>query len=709
MTFEHLRDAAITNALVSTHLHALVNTILGGNLPASVANLLTASRLIALAKPGGGARPIAIGECLTRLAAKAAQSAMGEAAREFFLPLQYGVAVPGGAETVIHAARAYLDAHPTSMVLQADIANAFNSVSRQAIATALQDPALSPLLPFVKLTYGNPSQLLLDVNFNSEPLRSERGVRQGDPLGPLLFAAGIHATLRDTATTHPDVLCLAYADDVTLLGNAADTVAAFNHFTSNLTQLGLAHNPGKCAAWSRTAAEINQLPLGVPFSQDGVQLLGSFVGPDRGAAQFLSGQLREMAKPLPLLEKADPQVASLLLTRCISRRVAYLTRTTPLRLLPRDTWSQRGMDLLTTLLTACGIRVPTHRAEQSRVWAQASLPPSLGGIGITDPLIEGVYGYTASFTQAALFLASLECAPRGALTRARDHMLLPADITTPLHEWLTECEAALPLDAREILEKERLKRTDMRLQHALALQVHGSRYAVQVQETRRMELNPLSGHTQRMFSLTGYGTGDWLTAIPITANRRIGPHRINTHNELRDACISMAQDAGFIVHSETSAYCPIEEQTADFTMTDRSSGAVYVCDVTITDPISTRDPEAQKGRGWAAREQADKKVKHYAARPEIVNFFPLAVDTYGCPCAEVPVFLKLLADTAARRHFNADSKSFFAAKFLHQFRQRWSVALQRAQSVGLLLKLGEAAAVENPPVGGIGDELHLGD
>ncbi|CAI7892065.1 unnamed protein product [Closterium sp. NIES-54] len=245
-----------------------------------------------------------------------------------------------------------------------------------------------------------------------------------------------------------------------------------------------------------------------------------------------------------------------------------------------------------------------------------------------------------------------------------------------------------------------------------------------------------------MFSLTGYGTGDWLTAIPIAPNRRIGPvhfansvrfrlglpfstpkkcdcsdhtpitdprlpnhlfrcgtgkHRINTHNELRDACVSMAQDAGFIVHSESAAHCPIDEQTADFTMTDCSSGAVYVCDVTITDPISTRDPEAQKGRGWAAREQADKKIQHYANRPETVSFFPLAVETYGCPCAEVPVFLKLLADTAARRHFNADSKSFHAAKFLHQFRQRWSVALQRAQSVGLLLKLGEAAAAENPP------------
>ncbi|CAI7750267.1 unnamed protein product [Closterium sp. NIES-53] len=227
-----------------------------------------------------------------------------------------------------------------------------------------------------------------------------------------------------------------------------------------------------------------------------------------------------------------------------------------------------------------------------------------------------------------------------------------------------------------------------------------------------MRPNPLSGHTQRLFSLTGYGTGDWLTAIPIAANRRIGPvhfanavrlrlglpfsttancdctdhtaipdprlpnhlfrcgtgkHRINTHNELRDACISMAQDAGFIVHSESAAFCPIEEQTADFTMSDRSSGAVWVCDVTITYPISTRDPEATKGRGWAAREQADKKIKHYANRPETVGFFPLAVETYGCPCAEVLAFLKLLADTAARRYFNADSKSFQAAKFLHQF------------------------------------------
>ncbi|CAI7823228.1 unnamed protein product [Closterium sp. NIES-53] len=221
-----------------------------------------------------------------------------------------------------------------------------------------------------------------------------------------------------------------------------------------------------------------------------------------------------------------------------------------------------------------------------------------------------------------------------------------------------------------------------------------------------MKPNLLAGHTQRMFSLTGYGTGDWLIAIPVAPTRRIGPvhfanavrfqlglpfstpkngdcaehtattdprlpnhllrcgtgkHCINTHNELRHACVSMAQDAG-------------------------------------------TEWQGMGGTGTGRQE-----IKHYANRPETVGFFPLADDTYGCPCAEVPVFLKLLADTAARRHFNADSKSYYAAKFLHQFMQRWSVALQRAQSVGLLLKLGEAAAAENPPVGGIGEHLHLGD
>ncbi|CAI5508262.1 unnamed protein product [Closterium sp. Naga37s-1] len=137
-TFEHLRDASLINASVGKHLHALVNTILTGKLPLAIAELLTASRLIALTKPGGGTRPIAIGESITRLAAKTALTLTAGAARDFFLPHQFGVAVPGGAEAIIHITRTFLTVNPGALVLQADLANAFNSVNRGAIAESLR-------------------------------------------------------------------------------------------------------------------------------------------------------------------------------------------------------------------------------------------------------------------------------------------------------------------------------------------------------------------------------------------------------------------------------------------------------------------------------------------------------------------------------------------------------------------------------------------
>ncbi|CAI7810720.1 unnamed protein product, partial [Closterium sp. NIES-54] len=233
-TFEHLRDATLINASVGKHLHALVNTMLTGKLPPPVADLLTASCLIALTKPGGGTRRIAIGESLTCLAAKTALTLTAGAARDFFLPHQFGVAVPGGADAIIHITRTYLTVNPGALVLQADLANAFNSVSRAAIAESLRGSTLAPLLPLVKLSYGQPSSLCLDAGFSHPPLLSETGVRQGDPLGPLLFAAAIHPALTSTALAFPSVVCLAYSDDITFLGEATACAAAFEHFTGSL-------------------------------------------------------------------------------------------------------------------------------------------------------------------------------------------------------------------------------------------------------------------------------------------------------------------------------------------------------------------------------------------------------------------------------------------------------------------------------------------
>ncbi|CAI7810804.1 unnamed protein product [Closterium sp. NIES-54] len=140
-----------------------------------------------------------------------------------------------------------MSTHGEAMILQVDLSNAINSISREAIVEGLRGTTLQGILPLVRTSYGAPSEIFLDVGFKSPPLISETGVRQGDPLGPLLFVV-VHPALSATAATFPSVLGLAFADDVMFLGKAAECTAAFIHFTGSLRSVGLRHNARKCAA-----------------------------------------------------------------------------------------------------------------------------------------------------------------------------------------------------------------------------------------------------------------------------------------------------------------------------------------------------------------------------------------------------------------------------------------------------------------------------
>eukprot|EP00969_Alexandrium_andersonii_P313922 13868541-Alexandrium_andersonii.AAC.1 len=67
-----------------------------GQAPSRVAEYVAGASLVALAKKGGGLRPVAVGEKLHRLVAKCLFSQVSDAARDRLAPLQVRVAVPGG-------------------------------------------------------------------------------------------------------------------------------------------------------------------------------------------------------------------------------------------------------------------------------------------------------------------------------------------------------------------------------------------------------------------------------------------------------------------------------------------------------------------------------------------------------------------------------------------------------------------------------------
>ena len=142
--------------------------------------------LLKIKDSGQDVRPIAVGEVLRRLVSKYAGYLLKHKAEDCFQPFQFGVACPGGSEKIIHCLRQCVISHKSDLdfgVLNVDMQNTFNLVSRQAIL----DECLAnfpELLPWVVWCYSQHSTLWHPLGV----LHSASGVQQGDPLGPLLFS-----------------------------------------------------------------------------------------------------------------------------------------------------------------------------------------------------------------------------------------------------------------------------------------------------------------------------------------------------------------------------------------------------------------------------------------------------------------------------------------------------------------------------------------
>ncbi|CAI6005639.1 unnamed protein product [Closterium sp. NIES-65] len=280
---------------------------------------------------------------------------------------------------------------------------------------------------------------------NVDHIVSARGVRQGDPLGPLLFAVAIQPTLLSTATLLPGVTVVAYADDITIVGPRDAAYEAFKNITRELRGLGLRCNIAKPTGWAAVEGE-NEVPPpeGLLMSTAGIGVLGSPIGTAEFCTTHAQARLQDASAPLPLIAQLHPQHAMLVLSRSISRRISYLLRTTPAEVLEREEWRAWSETLMATALAAAKLRVPSSELERSLLWRQGTLPVRLGGLGIIDPTSEAPVAYIASITAAQQLLKQMNLPEGHLLSRAAsllDHGWQPEP---PGVNLLTALEAERP-------------------------------------------------------------------------------------------------------------------------------------------------------------------------------------------------------------------------------------------------------------------------
>ena len=360
-----LLQEACKRKQVVEFLVQLCKQIQNGTAPGN--QLLTASRLVALDKEDGGVRPIAVGELIYRLVAKVLLRK--QFATDQLAPFQLGVQSPGGVEPIIHLLRHAVDGNLKGYthVCSADFQNAFNSVSRKAVSAATIMYAPEFYKP-AKWAYDEPSALVM---YDGTVITSSEGVRQGDPLGPLLFSLAIRHSLEQlqqqlrqtTKRGLPPPIVIAYLDDVYILSGREIRP---ENLADYLQQAPITLNVQKTKSF-----------LLAELRQTGMKALGSVVGPLDSRKEFLRGKIEELQQVLERLQDLPKQHALLLLRASTSSLLRHLPRTMEPEGL-QDELQEIDRRLLQTVKYLQG-SYDDKPLDQDLV----ALPARLGGLGIT--------------------------------------------------------------------------------------------------------------------------------------------------------------------------------------------------------------------------------------------------------------------------------------------------------------------------------------
>jgi hypothetical protein len=385
-----------------------------------------------------------VGELFYRTAGVIMMRKVSNIAAEVLAPHQYGVGVPSGAERILHSVQHSLTDGSSSQLalLKIDISNAFNACDRARVLRELYNtPQLSALFRLSHFGYSAPSQLLLQ-GCDGQAIMSCTGVRQGDPLAPLLFCLYMRDVYCKVAE-QADVTLYGFFDDLNVEGTPKEVMAALAALQCLLPSISLECNTAKShfAYFHQEQSPLMQ-SIRETLAQNNIEehfewmeLVGGVIGKDEAAiragmaSMFGSNAGRDAFFRRLQFDELSVQSAMLLLRQCAVPQMNYLLRCTPPVCI-----AEQATSFDESMLDSARTKLRVGRWERGLADTTRQLRAALrhGGFGLTSAVQTSPAAYLGS-------LAAVHSCPVFAGYRGKDGAPLPA--SSQLHSWITSSMA----------------------------------------------------------------------------------------------------------------------------------------------------------------------------------------------------------------------------------------------------------------------------
>ena len=636
-------------------LTSLVNSMNRAKVPAIIQPFLFAATLHAAKKKNNGIRPIAVGDVFARLTSKCLAAILAEDAISVFGPHQLGIKIRGGCESVIHAASTTLRSGTPikdRYVLQVDLENAYNNIDRAHFLAETRQ-RLPILSSWAELAYGNPSHLF----YRGHCLLSSVGAKQGDAVAGYLFGAGLQPVIEEINRAAPNLVANMWImDDGTVIGDIDSLRSVVDVLEREGPSKGLLLNKSKSSIWVGEHFPSTDDPLsrGIPKGEpSGIQLLGSPIGSNTFMEASVNERVTKIESSIvtKLSSLGDPQIQLALLRSCLSLpTLMYTLRTCVPSSLQQayarfdDIQREAADDIIGFPLT-------------DSAWAQATLPVSMGGLGLKSAVAHAPAAYLSSLVQSkdvvdkllpsfshrhdldaslSIFRAAVTSLPPSALEKLD---FVDGDFSQKNLSHLIDSDilSSLLKDAAANLDR----RTAARLL-SLGLPQAGAFLNAIPNPTFGLSINPELFRTSLRYrlGLRVYNSSQHQCPACGRDSDAFGDHtitcaseyeRIHRHDIICDAIYDIAKHAGLSPVSEARLIANSQSRPGDIFLPNwRSRQTAF--DVAVTSPLSQSAlPQSSSTPGAAIQMMKSRKMtKHFRpCQSNGVTFVPLVVETLG--------------------------------------------------------------------------------